>query len=533
MKRISFTFSIAFFSIAFVLFISCENPIDTDASKKIEKTGGTNTNLKVTAPIRHTVTFDSNGGSVVASERVADGGKVRKPRDPTRAGYRLDGWYEEAGHINKVNFTTTTITADLTLYAKWEVEVYTVTFDSDGGSEVASERVADGGKVSEPRIPTRAGYRLDGWYEEAGHINKVDFTTKLITGNVTLYAKWIKEYTVTFDSDGGSEVASERVADGGTASEPREPTREGYRLDGWYEEAGYINKVNFTTKLITADLTLYAKWEVKVYTVIFDSDGGSEVVLERVTHGETASEPRDPTRADYRFDGWYEEVAHTNKVNFTTKLITEDVTLYAKWIQLFQGTAVLPGAFMEAGLTELTEDNLPAGATEIQNGAFAGNDLRTLTNLPTSLRTIGDGSFQFNEELTEVTIPEGVIEIGVGAFALCERITTLRLPSTLKRIGKEAFGISGFGMAARAIILPESLEFIGVRAFTRNHFSEITIPKSVTSIGDGAFDGGFTLRTVTLTPELYNQIKVRAGGLRAVFGPLVGTYRDHEGNKLN
>ena len=340
-------------------------------------------------------------------------------------------------------------------------------------------------------------------------------------------------HTVTFDSDSGSEVADVEVSHGETVSKPSDPTKTGYRFDGWYEEVARTNKVDFTTKTITEDLTLYAKWEIKVYTVTFDSDSGSEVADVEVSHGETVTKPSDPTRASYRFDGWYAEVARTTKVDFTTKTITEDVTLYAKWIHVFQGTTVLPGAFQKTGLTELTADHFPSGVTEIQAEAFAENNLRTLTNLPTSLKEIGSNAFYSNAELVEVTLPEGVTDIGVQAFKFCNAITTLRLPSTLKRIGAEAFGSSGYGMAARAVILPEGLQSIGAHAFAYNRLSEITIPKSVTSIGPGAFSGSTTLRKAILTSKLYNEIKARSGGLNAVFSPLVTTYRDHEGNELN
>src|SRR5699024_10624350 len=114
------------------------------------------------------VDFDSNGGSRVSSQKVEEGGKVVKPSNPTRDCYDFVGWYTNASFTKKYDFSTP-VTSDMTLYAKWEDngtcrETYRVKFDSNGGTSVATQRVDEGDRATEPRDPTRSGYTFLGWY---------------------------------------------------------------------------------------------------------------------------------------------------------------------------------------------------------------------------------------------------------------------------------------------------------------------------------------------------------------------------------
>ena len=154
---------------------------------------------------------------------------------------------------------STAITGNITLYAKWTIDNYTVTFDSNGGSAVASQNVDYNGIASQPTAPARTGYTFAGWYSDAGLASAFSFATA-ITTDITLYAKWtINSYTVTFDSNGGSAVTSQSVAYNGTATLPAAPTRTGFAFAGWYSDVGLSSAFTFTTA-ITGDITLHAKW---------------------------------------------------------------------------------------------------------------------------------------------------------------------------------------------------------------------------------------------------------------------------------
>ena len=148
---------------------------------------------------------------------------------------------------------------------KPEVLEYTVTFNSNGGSEVATQTVKNGKTVSNPENPTKIGFLFDGWYSDSELKNLFDFATP-ITGNIALYAKWqekvteVLEYTVTFNSNGGSEVATQTVKNGKTVSKPENPTKTDFLFDGWFSDSELKNLFDFATP-ITGNIALYAKWQ--------------------------------------------------------------------------------------------------------------------------------------------------------------------------------------------------------------------------------------------------------------------------------
>ncbi|KAK3582200.1 hypothetical protein CHS0354_023736 [Potamilus streckersoni] len=288
-------------------------------------------------PNSYTVAFNTDdGGSAVPNAIVNHGEKVTKPADPTRAGYTFGGWYKEVGLVNLFNSETEVITANITLFAKWIPNSYTVAFNTDdGGSAVPNAIVNHGEKVTKPADPTRAGYTFGGWYKEVGLVNAFNFANEVITANITLFAKWIpNSYTVAFNTDdGGSAVPNAIVNHGEKVTKPADPTRVGYTFGGWYKEVGLVNLFNFDTEIITANITLFAKWIPNSYTVAFNTgDGGSAVPNAIVNHGEKVTKPADPTRAGYTFGGWYKEVGLVNAFNSETEVITANITLFAKWI---------------------------------------------------------------------------------------------------------------------------------------------------------------------------------------------------------
>ncbi len=169
----------------------------------------------------YTVTFDSQGGSAVANQNVNYNGLVTQPSSPARTGHTFGGWYTESSCVTAWNFSTNTITTARTLYAKWTINVYTVAFDSQGGSAIANQNINYNGLVTQPSNPTRTGYTFGGWYTENSCITSWNFSTNTITIARTLYAKWtLNVYTVTFESQGGTAVANQPVNhDGGTVKD--------------------------------------------------------------------------------------------------------------------------------------------------------------------------------------------------------------------------------------------------------------------------------------------------------------------------
>ena len=260
-----------------------------------------------------TVTFNSDGGSNVANQKVEQNKTITKPKDPTKAGYKFIEWQLDG---KTYNFSTK-VTKDITLKAKWE-KAYTVTFNSDGGSKVDNQLVVENKVATKPKNPTRTGYKFIEWQLNGQAYN---FSTP-VTKDITLKAKWEKVNTVTFNSNGGSTVASQTVEMNKTVTKPKDPTRTGYKFIEWQLNGqAYV----FSTP-VTKDITLTAKWE-KVNTVTFNSNGGSAVASQSVETNNTATKPSNPTRTGYNFIEWQ---LNGQAYNFSTP-VTKDITLIAKW----------------------------------------------------------------------------------------------------------------------------------------------------------------------------------------------------------
>ncbi len=284
------------------------------------------------AKVYYTVTFNANGhGTAPAAQQVESGKYATQPTAPTETGYTFGGWYKEAACTNAYSFSTK-VTANITLYAKWTINQYTVTFNANGhGTAPSAVKVNYGAKVSKPSDPAVTGYIFGGWYKESGCTNAYDFSAA-VTANITLYAKWtLAQYTVTFNANGhGTAPSAVKVNYGAKVSKPTDPTATGYTFGGWYKEAGCTNQYNFNSA-VTSDITLYAKWTINQYTVTFSSNGhGTAPSAVKVNYGAKVSKPTDPTADGYTFGGWYTESSCVNAYDFSSA-VTKNITLYARW----------------------------------------------------------------------------------------------------------------------------------------------------------------------------------------------------------
>ena len=296
--------------------------------------------LHVEFEVAYEVSFDSRGGSSVASQYVLGGEFAKQPSMPTREGCKFRGWFTTADLSgSSFNFKKNAITGDTVLYAKWLADDtgvnYTVTFDTDGGSSVATQTHPEGDCAIRPVVnPTKESsiifnYTFAGWYLDGV---EYDFSSPL-TGNITLTAKWNTtsvQYTVTYDSNGGSAVAPETVGFGETFTEPANPTKGNLIFICWLLDG---DEYDFDTE-VTGDITLVAKWATEAVTVTFDSNGGTPVSNKNVASGDTIIAPSNPVKPateqyTYTFVGWY-----LNGVAFDFETpITSNLTLVAQWSQ--------------------------------------------------------------------------------------------------------------------------------------------------------------------------------------------------------
>ena len=141
-----------------------------------------------------------------------------------------------------------------------------------------------------------------------------------------------EEFTVTFNSNGGSTALPQTVKKGEKVVKPENPTRDEYGFVAWYKDKELTNEWKFDTDVVTVNITLYAKWQLGVYTVSFNSNGGSAVLPQSVNSWYNATKPDDPTRNGYIFVGWYSDEELKNRWFFDARnIVFSDITLYAKW----------------------------------------------------------------------------------------------------------------------------------------------------------------------------------------------------------
>ena len=307
---------------------------DAQVSNLVAEDGWTLEVIAQWTPISTTITFNANGGEgTMGSQSFKYGQSVTLNANKfTKEGYHFLGWATSQGSDKVVYVDEATISniteKDLTLYAVWKANSYTVTFNTDGGSAVQSQTVVYNGKATRPvSNPEKVGYTFKGWYVGETEF-KFDETD--ITENITITAKWvIKTYTVSFNSNDGSTVDNITVNHGEKVTAPKAPTKDGYLFAGWYlgETAYDFNGV------VTADVELTAEWTPIEYTISYVLNGGTNaddaVTTFTVESGETTLLA--PTREGYSFDGWYNAETGGDKVTVIEAGRVGNITLYARW----------------------------------------------------------------------------------------------------------------------------------------------------------------------------------------------------------
>ena len=249
---------------------------------------------------QYTITFDTNGGSEIAPITQDYGTEITAPDNPTRKGYTFKGWDKE--------IPETMPAENITVKAQWEINQYTITFDTNGGSEIAPITQDYGTEITAPDNPTRKGYTFKGWDKEIPETMPAE--------NITVKAQWeINQYTITFDTNGGSEIAPITQDYGTEITAPDNPTRKGYTFKGWDKE---IPKT-----MPAENITLKAQWEINQYTITFDTNGGSEIAPITQDYGTEITAPDNPTRKGYTFKGWDKEIPET--------MPAENITITARW----------------------------------------------------------------------------------------------------------------------------------------------------------------------------------------------------------
>lgn len=139
----------------------------------------------------YTVAFNSQGGSSVAAQEVESGAHATAPTPPTRTGYDFGGWYRESGCTTPWTFASDTVSAAITLYAKWTISTHRITYDSQGGSAAAAQDIDYGAIIGTMPVPYRSGFTFQGWFTQAAGAGTRILPTTVPTAALTAYASWL------------------------------------------------------------------------------------------------------------------------------------------------------------------------------------------------------------------------------------------------------------------------------------------------------------------------------------------------------
>ena len=230
---------------------------------------------------QYTITFDTDGGSAIDAITQDYGTAVQAPADPTKAGYTFKGWSPE--------LPKTMPAQDVTVKAQWTVNQYTISFDTDGGSAIDAITQDYGTAVKAPADPTKTGYTFKGWSPE--------LPATMPAKDMTVKAQWtVNQYTITFNTRGGTAIDAITLDYGAKVTAPKAPTKKGFTFNGW--------KPALPARMPAKDMTVRASWKVNQYTITFNTRGGTAIDAITLDYGAKVTAPKAPTKRGYTFTGW-------------------------------------------------------------------------------------------------------------------------------------------------------------------------------------------------------------------------------------
>lgn len=504
-------------------------------------------------PSTYTVTFETNGGSAVNAVTVEEGTKVNLVNYTTsKSNYTFEAWYKDANLTELV--TEVTVNKNLTVYAGYSENKFKLSFETNGGSEVAPIEAYRGTILKAPEEPTKAGYVFDGWYKDADFVFRYEFLdNSFMHGNdTTLYAKWIEAKTITIKYVG---VGKEDLVLAGIEStevEELDSELAGYVFEGYYSDDDYETEYTFSI-YPTENETVYAKYHAlnKNVTLTYVSFENTVATKENLVEQNEAEEltpdyPVNEAKDYYYFDGWYTDAKFSSK--FDGIVPQNDTTLYARWIRdgkyvviSFEGSneeyfikkgSKVPTEICEEYLTEVTIPNgmimdgyvTAEGSTFNAENDYVYRDMKLSPNIysdgllfePVYVETLdGEGSIisvvsgysvkgYDNQKIQDsVVLPDyyqgyKVIEVSANAFD-GSSIENIELPMLLETIRESAF-LNCYNLTS--IEFPKTLKEIGDLAFAECHSLEnVTYNGNLDAVGYKVFENSLYLNNLRAKGE--------------------------------
>ena len=281
-----------------------------------------------------TIVFNSNGGSVVAPISNVEGTAISAPTAPTKEHYTFAGWYNDVALTKEYTFAKQP-EEDITLYAKWTPVAYEIEYVLYGGiNHTNNPHTYTVEDKFELFAPSKTGHTFIGWFTDA------EFTSVVVTeiqagtsGKIQLYAHYsINEYTIRFESNGGTRVAPITQNYATSVTAPEAPSKNGYTFAGWYSNATLTSKYTFST-MPAENITLYAKWTLETYNITYNLNGGTNNSKNPATYTITSAKItlEAPTKNGYSFAGWYTDAGCTTAITEIASGSYGVVEVFAKW----------------------------------------------------------------------------------------------------------------------------------------------------------------------------------------------------------
>ncbi|MDR1258934.1 MAG: leucine-rich repeat protein [Tannerellaceae bacterium] len=395
--------------------------------------------------------------------------------------------------------------------------IYTVTFDTGGGSPVPVTQHVEAGSAATVPVtnPSKTGYVFLFWYLN-GTSTAYNFSTP-VNSDITLQARWEEEakveyWQVSWELNGGVWPATDdnhatQVVKGGTLSEPAPPIKAGNTFDGWYREAALTNEVFFPYDVspVTGNFTLYARWsagsagDYKVFTSIAE--------LRSWLAGQSANTVETAYKAELKSvnldagNNWVNlslaikgsKYVDLNLQSCTGATITEGY--YDREVHGTVVTYTYYGVFLD--MNNLVAVTLPKGLKTIGKYAFYECENLASVALPEGLTGIHEEAFRSCVRLSDINFPQSITGINGSAFYNCNKLASFTVPANLKEIGKFAFQFCGL----TTITIPGSMADAewGSHVFADNNsLTGVVIGEGIEHLEIGVFSGCWSLESASL-----------------------------------
>ena len=318
------------------------------------------------------INFDPKGGSEINYEMEYSSSGLTKPEDPSKDYYDFGGWFTDESFEDEFDFSLPE--RSLTLYAKWIPTEYAITYVLDGGTNNAANPATYNVEESVTfAAPSKVGHTFNGWYSTP------EFTSAPLEGieagshgAITVYASFsINSYTISFDTNEGTSVADIEQYYGTDVTRPADPAKTGYSFGGWFSDSALRTPYVFTT-MPAEDITVYAKWNLITYDIVYNLDGGTSNASNPASFNieSGAIVLREPSKRGYTFVGWFTDSAFEEQVGSIPAGSYGEKEFFACWeVIVYDITYNMPeGAENPNPLTYTVESAL----TNFEAASFAG-----------------------------------------------------------------------------------------------------------------------------------------------------------------